>query len=123
MATNVLVIDDDPVFRELVVTLLESMGLTVVGEADSADAAGRAARLLRPEAMLVDVTLPDGSGVALATELAALPWRPRVVLTSNAPGAVSDTLARSAGATAFIAKDELPSSRVAALLAGREPQE
>ena len=31
---------------------------------------------------LVDVELPDGDEVTLARELAALPWRPRVVLTS-----------------------------------------
>ena len=33
-------------------------------------------------AALVDVDLPDGNGIALAHELTALPWRPRVVLTS-----------------------------------------
>jgi hypothetical protein len=31
---------------------------------------------------LVDAELPDGDGITLARELAALPWRPRIVLTS-----------------------------------------
>ena len=113
-----LVIDDDPTFRELAVRMLEGMGLLVVGEADTVAAAGVAARELRPEAALVDVALPDGDGVSLTSELAALPWRPRIVLTSNDPGAVTEAVARSAGAAGFIAKPELPDGRLRALLTG-----
>jgi DNA-binding NarL/FixJ family response regulator len=103
--------------------MLERMGLSVVGEADTVEAAGLAARELRPQAALVDVALPDGNGLALAVELAGLPWKPRIVLTSNDAGAVTDAIARSAGAIAFIAKHELPRSRVGALLAGSERRE
>jgi CheY-like chemotaxis protein len=123
MSTSVLVIDDDAIFRELAVCMLEGMGLLVVGEADTIEAAGVAARKLRPQAALVDVALPDGSGVDLAVELAALPWAPRIVLTSNDPGAVTEAVARSAGATAFIAKQDLPDSRLPALLTGRAQPE
>jgi len=38
---------------------------------------------VRPSAVLVDVGLPDRSGIDLAYELAELPWAPRVVLTSG----------------------------------------
>ena len=114
-----LVIDDDPTFRALAVRLLEGMGLSVVGEAATVEAAAVAARTLRPQAALVDIALPDGSGV----ELAALPWGPRIVLTSNDRGAVTDTLARSAGAAAFIAKEDLPDGRLRALLTGRPQSE
>jgi DNA-binding NarL/FixJ family response regulator len=55
--------------------------LTVVGEADSFSAALAAAERLEPSAVLVDVELPDGDGVALARELAAVPWHPLVSLT------------------------------------------
>jgi CheY-like chemotaxis protein len=118
MSTSVLVIDDDATFRELAVRILEGMGLSVVGEAETIEAAGVAARKLRPQAALVDVALPDGDGVTLAVELAALPWEPRIVLTSNDPGAVTEAVARSAGAAAFIAKQDLPDSRLRALLTG-----
>ena len=119
MTTSVLVIDDDPAFRHLAVRMLEGIGLSVVGEADTVEAAGEAARALRPEAALVDVGLPDGSGVTLAVELAGLPWGPRIVLTSNDRGAVSEELVRSSGAAAFIAKEDLAGSRLRALLTGR----
>jgi DNA-binding NarL/FixJ family response regulator len=100
------------------VRLLEGMGLSVVGEADTVAGATAAARNLRPQAALVDVALPDGSGIRLAAELAALPWGPRIVLTSSHPGAVTDPVARAAGAAAFIAKHDLPGSRLRGLLTG-----
>ena len=118
-----LVIDDDPTFRELAAHMLEGMGLAVVGEADTVAAASVAARELRPQAALVDVALPDGSGVTLAVELAALPWEPRIVLTSNDPEAVTAALVRSSGAAAFIAKEDLPDSQLSSLLTGRAQPE
>ena len=92
---------------------------TLRREADTVESAGIAARNLRPQAALVDVVLPDGDGVSLAGELAALPWGPRIVLTSNDPGAVTEAVARSAGAAAFISKHDLPGSRLEALLTGQ----
>jgi len=123
MSTSVLVVDDDATFRELAARMLERMGLSVVGEADTVASATAAARKLRPQAALVDVALPDGSGVRLALELAAQPWEPRIVLTSNDRGAVSQDLARSSGAAAFIAKEDLPDSRLRALLTGQAQPE
>jgi CheY-like chemotaxis protein len=117
MSTSVLVIDDDQTFRALARRVLERLGLSVIGEAGTVAAGEAAARELRPQAALVDVALPDGSGVALAGVLTALPWAPRVVLTSSDPGAVTDATARSVGAAAFIAKQDLPGSHLAALLA------
>jgi CheY-like chemotaxis protein len=114
--TSVLVIDDDPEFRALAVRMLTGMGLSVVGEADSVQEAIRAANKLQPQSALVDVDLPDGDGVTLARALAALPWRPRIVLTSIDPGAMSDATAQSLGASAFIAKHDLPGSALRVLL-------
>jgi CheY-like chemotaxis protein len=78
---TVFVVDDDPEFRRLAIRLLTASGLTVVGEADSLSGTLADAGRLKPAAFLVDVELPDGDGLTLARELAALPWRPRVVLT------------------------------------------
>ena len=121
--TSVLLIDDDATFRELAVGMLQRAGLSVVGTAATVESAAAAARQLRPEAALVDVVLPDGSGVALAAELSALPWRPRIVLTSNDPEAVTEAVARSVGAAAFVAKHDLPGSSLGLLLTGSERPE
>jgi DNA-binding NarL/FixJ family response regulator len=118
MAGSVLLIDDDAAFRGLARRMLADCGLEVVGEADSAAAGSAAAERLRPDAALVDVMLPDGDGVALARELTALPWKPRVVLTSSyADAAGRDEIGRS-GVVAFMPKDELPTAALDRLLGG-----
>jgi DNA-binding NarL/FixJ family response regulator len=114
---SVLVVDDDPGFRVLARRVLTATGFSVVGEADSVATALAAANDLRPEAVLVDVGLPDGDGVTLARELTALPWRPRVVLTSIDADAASPREVSRSGANGFAPKDELPNAGLR-LLAG-----
>src|ERR1700754_1230258 len=119
MPASVLVIDDDPVFRDLARRVLAAEGLVVVAEANSVGAALEVVRKLRPDAALVDIELPDGDGLTLARRLSALPWRPRVVLTSTDPDAQDPEDVRRSGAGAFVAKHELPNAPLLRLL-GRD---
>ena len=118
MSIRVLVVDDDPGFRDVASRLLADLGLTVIAQAGSVADAVAAADRLRPPAVLVDIGLPDGDGVQLAAELAGLPWRPRVLLTSSDPDATTPDEARAAGAIGFLSKTELPSSDLRGILAG-----
>lgn len=60
-------------------------------------------RLYRPDAVLIDLGLPDGRGEELIHDLALSPWRPRAVLATSAdPNGRRAALA--AGADAFIDK-------------------
>jgi DNA-binding NarL/FixJ family response regulator len=108
VAISVLLIDDDPTFRALARRVLSAAGLKVVGEAATAAAGADAARALRPQALLVDVGLPDRDGISLARELAALPWQPRVVLASVDPDAAGAEDVRGSGAYGFAPKQDLP---------------
>jgi DNA-binding NarL/FixJ family response regulator len=83
MACSVLLVDDDPSFLSLATRILAGMGAQVVATADDADGALAAANATRPDAAVIDVGLPDREGIDLAYQLAALPWEPRVVLTST----------------------------------------
>jgi DNA-binding NarL/FixJ family response regulator len=107
MPGAILVVDDDPVFRSIARRVLLAAGLLVAGEADSVATAMAVALATRPDAVMVDVGLPDGDGISLARELRALPWQPRVVLTSCDPDAARPADVRWSGAGAFIAKHEL----------------
>ena len=118
MAQRVLVVDDDPAFRGLAEHLLIAFGLALAGEADSVAAAVAAAGALRPDAVLVDVGLPDGDGIALAAVLAALPWHPRIVLTSTDAEAASAADVLRSGASAFVPKEQLPNAALHRLLGG-----
>src|SRR4051794_33759954 len=107
MVRTVLVVDDDPAFRDLATRLLRNWGHQVVGEAGSvAQALARAAEL-RPEAALVDIALPDGTGFDLTECLVALPWPVRVVLISSDSDAAFTPAAHRAGARGYLAKDQL----------------
>jgi CheY-like chemotaxis protein len=116
MPASVLVVDDDPVFRDLARDVLAAEGLVVVAEAESVEAALDIAHALRPDAVLVDIELPDGDGLTLARRISALPWRPRVVLTSTDPDAASPEDVQRSGAEAFVAKYELPNAPLERLM-------
>jgi DNA-binding NarL/FixJ family response regulator len=107
MERSILVVDDDPAFRELAGRFLAGLGLQVTAQAGTAAAALAMAREVRPDAALVDIDLPDGDGIALAGALTALPWRPRVVLTSVDPDAAAPDEVRRSGALGFLSKDKL----------------
>jgi DNA-binding NarL/FixJ family response regulator len=117
MSRSILVVDDDPTFLSLATRILTQAGLEVVATAADAAGAVSAANATKPDAALVDVGLPDREGVNLAYELAELPWRPRVVLTSTDSDAglaleVSDGRPR----LPFIAKEDLANGGLPSLL-------
>ena len=117
MAPPVLIVDDDPGFRRLAERMIKSIGMTVVGQAEDAKAAIAAANELKPQAALVDVGLPDRDGIDLAHQLAALPWRPRVVLISSDPDAASLARGRAdSQELPFVAKEDLPTAPLRRLL-------
>jgi CheY-like chemotaxis protein len=113
VTSYVLLVDDDQTFRGLAARLLAALDLGEVVEAATVASALEVAERLKPVAALVDVSLPDGDGVALAARLATMPWTPRVVLTSSDLGA-----ATRAGAIPFIAKDHLAGGALRSRLAG-----
>ena len=117
MSASVLLVDDDPAFRQLARRMLVAAGLVVVGEAGSVAAAVVAARELCPDSALVDVGLPDGDGVSLAGVLRGLPCPPRVVLTSSDVDAAGPEAVSGCGAAAFVAKADLPGVALGRLLA------
>jgi DNA-binding NarL/FixJ family response regulator len=117
MPVTVLIVDDDVSFRSLAARMVRAHGLTVAGEAGEAGEGAAAARRLRPDAALVDIRLPDGNGIALAAELAALPWSPRVVLISSDTRFARATRPGPNGTQLpFVAKEDLASSPLRELL-------
>ena len=67
-APQVLIVDDDPRAAELIGTHLRGAGLSVAF-ASTADQAVRLAALLQPQAITLDILMPDGSGWSVLERL------------------------------------------------------
>jgi two-component system NarL family response regulator len=80
---RVLVVDDHALFRRGVIhTVNEQPDMTVVDQADTASAATEKARDLLPDVVLLDVKLPDRSGLSVAATLQReCPYSKIIVLT------------------------------------------
>jgi two-component system nitrate/nitrite response regulator NarL len=115
MPLSVLLVDDDA-FRGLARGMLVALGLTVVGDVGTVADARAAVAELRPDAVLVDVGLPDGDGLTLAGELCALAWHPRVVIISSDHDAAGPAALARIGAAGFVPKDELAGPELLRLL-------
>jgi DNA-binding NarL/FixJ family response regulator len=114
---RVLIVDDHDDFRRVLRLLLLDDGYDVVGEAASAAAGIAAAVALRPDLVLLDVSLPDGSGVDVAKRITKLRLPSRVVLISTRDEAGFASGVRESGAIGFLPKTQLSAARLAALIA------
>ena len=94
---------------------MESAGYVVAGEAADAAEALAAAAAHSPDAVLLDVQLPDRDGFAVATQLAAADG-PTVVLISSRDADDYGRRVADCGARGFIPKSKLSAATLAALL-------
>jgi two-component system nitrate/nitrite response regulator NarL len=101
---RVAVIDDHPLFREGVVSLLTSVdGIEVVGQGATAAEALRVAQELLPDAMLLDVGLPGG-GVEAAGSIARTCPNVRIIMFTASEDERDVASALQAGARGYILK-------------------
>jgi len=103
--TRLLLADDHRMLRDSMRRSLEEHGLDVVGEAGDGQDAVRQAQALRPDVVLMDVSMPVLDGVEATRQLHLLvPDAQVVMLTMHADG---DVMAKAiqAGAVGYLVKD------------------
>jgi CheY-like chemotaxis protein len=111
----VLVVDDHADFRRWARRILEAAGLEVVEAASGAeglDAVGE----LRPDAVLLDIQLPDLDGFAVASRLAADGDPARVILTSTREASDYGERLAASPVAGFLPKTELSGPALRTLL-------
>ncbi|MEZ5185848.1 MAG: response regulator transcription factor [Candidatus Nanopelagicales bacterium] len=115
MTISVLLVDDHELIRQGLRRSFERDGeFDVVGEAGSAADAERLLRITRPDVVVLDVRLPDGSGLKLAAGARErYPHLGIVILTMYA-GDEQLFAALEAGASAFVPKNAPADDVVAA---------
>ncbi|MDQ4069323.1 MAG: response regulator transcription factor [Actinomycetota bacterium] len=103
--TRLLLADDHRMLRDSLRRSLQEHGFEVVGEAADGAEAVRLAQALRPDVILMDVSMPNLDGVEATRQICRVaPGSPVVMLTMHADGAVM-ARAIQAGAVGYLVKD------------------
>ena len=103
---RVVIADDHPVVREgLRSMLLTAEDMEVVGEARTGAEAVAQARVLRPEVMLLDIRMPDGTGLAVLDQIKAVSPVTSVIMVTmhDSPDYISRAI--TAGAAGYVLKE------------------
>ena len=115
---RVLVVDDHDIVRQgLVALLARRPQFQVVAQAGSVAEALTEARRFEPDLVLMDVSLPDGSGIDACREIRAELPGTRVVFLTSSPEDEDVFAAIVAGATGYVLKQSRASELVRALIA------
>jgi len=116
---RVLVADDHSLFRDGVVSLLEAGGFEVVGQCGDGRAAVETALRLRPDVVLLDLTMPVLTGLQALKEIRTAWPEARVVMLTASDDDDSLFQASEAGASGYLLKS-LPADQFLDMLHGLE---
>jgi len=113
--TRVMVVDDHPMWREGVARDLAEAGYEVVATTGEGHQAVRIAGATRPDVVVLDLQLPDVSGVEVIRGLLAAVPEVRVLMLSASGEQQSVLDAVKAGATGYLVKSASPHEFLAAV--------
>jgi DNA-binding NarL/FixJ family response regulator len=105
---RVVVAEDHHIVREGICRLLEEMGdIQVVGEADNGEDAIRLIRLLKPNVLVLDISMPHVDGIQMLKEIRIFPSKPRVVILSMYDDVTLVQQALEYGALGYVLKQSV----------------
>ena len=119
---NVFIVEDAAQTRQELVELVADLpGFNVVGQAGSVQEAIDGIHRTEPEALTLDISLPDGSGVEVLRHIRRLRANIFVVVLTGNPYESLRTTCRRLGAAAVLDKFNGLAQAAEVLLAGRQP--
>jgi DNA-binding NarL/FixJ family response regulator len=121
---KILIIDDHPMFRDGLKTIVRSgAAYEIAGEAGNCAEGLAQARSIKPDLVIVDISLPDGNGIDLARDILALAPQTKVVMLSMHSKVDFLATAFQAGVSGYLAKESSREQLLQALdavMAGRQ---
>ena len=104
-ALRLVVVDDHEVVRQGLVALLDRRdAFQVVGEAGTVEEAMTVVRRMRPDLVIMDVRLPDGSGIEACRDIRSEMPEVRIVILTSYPDEEAVLSAIIAGASGYLLK-------------------
>ena len=104
--TRVLIIDDHPLFREGIKTIISQDGqFEVIDEAGTVKEGLEKTRRLKPDVAVVDISLPDGTGMEVARKIRSQSPETRIMILSMHSKIDYIVEAFQAGATGYVVKE------------------
>ena len=104
--TRLLIIDDHAVVRQGLVQAFSDKGFTSIETAGNLKEARAKIAALNPEAIIVDLNLPDGSGLEIVQWVRKLSADVAIIILSLNDPAQFIKIARSSGANAYLSKSQ-----------------
>lgn len=114
-ALRVVLADDHHFFREGLREILTTEGITVVGEASDATRAAKLVQELDPDVVVVDLKMPNATGVQAVRQIAAAPSGAHIVVLTASTDEADALDALEAGACCYLLKDTRPDELAAAI--------
>jgi two-component system, NarL family, response regulator LiaR len=102
---RVIVAEDDPFARRMIKDALQRAGIAVVGEADNGRQAVDLVLQHRPDAVLMDVVMPDLDGLAATRHIVSVNPGQVIILVSRGNDEAVGLASLRAGAVGFLTKD------------------
>jgi len=103
---TVLIVDDHPLFREGLKSLLaRHSSFEVIGEAGNGNDGLKKAKKLMPDLVVMDISLPDQSGIEVTSKIRSLLPETRVIVLSMHTKVDYITEAFRQGATGYVVKE------------------
>jgi DNA-binding NarL/FixJ family response regulator len=103
---TILIVDDHPLFREGLKSIIQRIArYEVVGEAGNGREACRMVKNLKPDLVLVDLSLPDQGGIELTENILKISAKIRIMIVSMHSKVDYIVKAFQAGATGYVVKE------------------
>jgi DNA-binding NarL/FixJ family response regulator len=122
MAAQILITDDHKLLREGLRSLLESRGFEVAGEAEDGRGAVKLARQLKPDAVIIDISMPGLNGIEAARQIHQDSPRVKIIVLSMRADTRAILAAFAAGASGYLLKEAAFEEMVTALGAALKGQ-